>query len=409
MNKQIRKWIKSIRRLILLNLPYKWRDHLLRNYLNIPLTLPENMKIKFAETGEEFNQAFQLIQECYSEIGISEHQTRLRVTKYHALPSSQVVIVTFNNEVIATLTHILDNSLGLPIESNWSLDSYRKEGELLAELSSLAIKNQWRHHHGLFFYITKFCLEYATNILGVDRWVMVTHPNAAHFYESILCFKPISKEVHTCGYVKEAKGWAQSLNLATLKETFYQIYYDKPLSKNIYQLYFGDQLFFQKNPSLQVIKNTMNKDYFLNLFNNETDVLEKLDHYDKKVITSYYTDLVPEMNFAKKVDLESYRRQRCLTCFSAMIACNHRIFPVKVLNVSSGGLKILSKNKLDEDHNILISIQTETMGTIKVEAKVAWNQYDKLYGLELIQSPQQWRAWTIALEQEASEKFNRVA
>jgi hypothetical protein len=86
--------------------------------LGLPDELKRSVVIKFAETKDEYEQAFSLVYNTYLNIGvIKPNRSNLRLTLYHALPTTKVLIVKKNKTVISTLTTILDNPLGLPLYS----------------------------------------------------------------------------------------------------------------------------------------------------------------------------------------------------------------------------------------------------------------------------------------------------
>lgn len=401
MKRKLRKLLSLAFNLI----PKTLRHHVIRELVAVPTKPPEGMVFKFAETDEEFNQAFALLQECYAEIGIAEKSLKLRATKFHTLPTSTVIIAKVNNEVVGTLTHVLDNPMGLPIEEHWDIDLLRQKGELLAELSSLAIKKKWRHHNGLFMFLTRFALDFAMKHLNIDAWVMVTHPNVRDFYEALLCFKPLSEEIYNCDYVKGAAGFAQRLDLNQLKSNFTKLYENKKPDQNIHDFYFKSDFSkcFGTIKKDIVLSNFMNSDYFVHLFFEVTQVIPNLEKSDMNVIDGMYSQVVPILQ-------NKSRPHRSPTSFVATLLGKSNIYLIKVLNVSPGGAKILCKQDIDPKMDWTLKIKTEDQKCMELPVEVVWTQHSKIQGLRIIgEPPAEWVQWTQQLVQNFNSNMMRKA
>lgn len=373
--------------------------------VKIPLQPPEGLIIKLAETEEEFDQAFTLIQECYREIGISEENLKLRATKYHSLPTSQIVIAKMKDNVIATLTHVFDSPLGLPIEEHWSVEHERKNGKLLAEISSLAIHKSWRHFHGLFLYLTRFALDLAIHHLGVDKWVIVTHPKAKDFYEGLLCFEPLSENILKCGYVKGADGFAQTLDLVQLKANFEKLYANKAKDKNIHDFYFVTDFKQIMKPIKKqlTLHNQMSASYFLRLFGEVTNLLDNLDKFDKLTLKGMYSDFIPELSSLTQQRVET----RTPTSIKAFIKEDNINYLVRILNVSAGGVKIFCKGDFSPNRQHILSIQISPAKKVDVPVKLVWSKDNIYQGFSILGEPStQWLSWTHQLKSEFSQSLN---
>ena len=132
----------------------KWLPHSLKERFFLkslkPFSLEEfnqQFVIKVAETPDEILSAYKLIYENYFLAGLCElDDEMLRLTKHALLPTTSVIIVKHHDQVIATMSVILDNPLKLPMESLWPLDFLRKSGNRIAEISTLSIKQIGRAH-----------------------------------------------------------------------------------------------------------------------------------------------------------------------------------------------------------------------------------------------------------------------
>ena len=110
---------------------------MLKKSVQVPTSYPEGLTFKLAETKDEFEQAFALLQQNYQETGlVDEKQYSLRVTKYHTLPTTHVLIAKMNDEVVGTVSLIEDGAFGLPIDHFASVDDLRKQGRRIVLAST---------------------------------------------------------------------------------------------------------------------------------------------------------------------------------------------------------------------------------------------------------------------------------
>ena len=191
-----RKWPKFIQRSktkYFRYLPGPLKRRMLKKSVQVPTSYPEGLVFKLAETKDEFEQAFALLQQNYQETGlVDEKQYSLRVTKYHTLPTTHVLIAKMNDEVVGTVSLIEDGAFGLPIDHFASVDDLRKQGRRLVEVSSLAVKRGTGLRRGkLFIPLTIFLFQVAHKCLRVDSLVAVTRTQAGWFYTDILGFDTI--------------------------------------------------------------------------------------------------------------------------------------------------------------------------------------------------------------------------
>jgi hypothetical protein len=256
-----------------------------------------NLSFRRAETEEEFEGAFRLVYESYRELGlINENQTNLRVTKYHALPTTAVLIAEHASEVIATLTVVVDSSLGIPCDSQWNLAEIRQSHVRVAEVTSLAIAKPWRTRRGaILLPLCKFMRHYAEQILAVDALVAVTHPKVAAFYEDVLLFQRVPRaRASSYRHVKGAPGFPQYLSLGGLgNRRFRQTFNHLPEAENIYQF-----LYEPAWPNFHMPKNVRESDLAANqfqsaglletLFRRKSDVVDQLSEQEKTALFSRY-------------------------------------------------------------------------------------------------------------------------
>jgi len=152
----------------------------------VPDELKKSVVIKFAETKDEYEQAFSLVYDTYLNMGvIKPNRSNLRLTLYHALPTTRVLVVKKNKTVISTLTTILDNPLGLPSRSIYN-DEIESLGKAkLLEIGSFASETaHLRYSHILAFKLLTVTAYYV-NYLNVDYVCATINPQYRRFYEKL--------------------------------------------------------------------------------------------------------------------------------------------------------------------------------------------------------------------------------
>lgn len=143
-------------------LPQGLRANYLRRQFEVTACLPENLILKQAETEDEIRQALHIVYESYLSLNyIDPNSAELRMTKYQLLPTTIILIAKNQNEVIGTLSIIMDSSLKLPSDACWDLSEY----------------------------------EYCKTLLKLDGIVASTAVDVEPFYTDLLMFKRISKKL----------------------------------------------------------------------------------------------------------------------------------------------------------------------------------------------------------------------
>ena len=122
-------------------LPKSFQAKFIRAMFEVDYNLPKELVLKQADTEDEIQQALKLVHDSYVELNYMDpKESELRFSKFHALPTTVILVAKFDDVVVGTISIIPDSSLGLPVDTTWDLGKYRRKGKLIAEISSLAIK-----------------------------------------------------------------------------------------------------------------------------------------------------------------------------------------------------------------------------------------------------------------------------
>jgi hypothetical protein len=125
-----------------------------------------------------------------------EPRLRMRVTPYHALPSTEVLVATKQGQVISTVSLIRDGELGPPMESVYGPEVawYRQRGFSLAEVSCLADCRQGQKRSVPVVMRLMGLMAQCAKRRGVDQLLIAVHPRHVKFYHYFAAFVPIGKE-----------------------------------------------------------------------------------------------------------------------------------------------------------------------------------------------------------------------
>ena len=153
--------------------------------------------IKFAETIDEFSQAFSLLHDIYLQMKyLSKPKPHGMLFGIHALlPETVVFVAKSYQTVISTLTEIFDTEqFGLPMDIIYrdELDGLRAQGRKIVELSALVTpsKLRWRN---LFMYLSQVMYQYSI-YRGIDDLCIAVNPKHVRFYKSIFLFEDLGPE-----------------------------------------------------------------------------------------------------------------------------------------------------------------------------------------------------------------------
>lgn len=123
---------------------------------------------------------------CQSEMWYSLHEL---------LPNAVTLIMTKDNEVVASVTMVCDTMSNLPADEIYSkrLDEWRTQGYKMIEVCSLCIHPRFRRRFDLLgkFFSLIHCFGYY--VLSQTHLIITVMPNHASFYKKQLCFQEIDE------------------------------------------------------------------------------------------------------------------------------------------------------------------------------------------------------------------------
>jgi hypothetical protein len=176
---------------------------------------------RLASRLDEVESALALVYSAYRRRGlIRSNPSRMRITPYHLLPETEILIATQANQVLCTATLIYDNAeLGLPIESTYGdeVAERRTPGKRFVEVSCLADNGEGKTPLKVLVRLMALIAQ-CTYDRGVSDLLVTVHPHHADFYTKFWGFDCFAG-VRRCEAVRNNPAVALSLDLIWLKET----------------------------------------------------------------------------------------------------------------------------------------------------------------------------------------------
>jgi hypothetical protein len=147
----------------------------------------EGLDCGLASTTADLDAAFRLVHDQYVALGyMHPHPSGRRIGLHHSLPTTKVFVCKSGDEVIGTVSLILDSLLELPCDELYrrELAPLRAAGRRLAEVSALAVHERCRTRDlGVLMRLVHLVVAYASRIAQVDDLCITVNPRHARFYE----------------------------------------------------------------------------------------------------------------------------------------------------------------------------------------------------------------------------------
>lgn len=362
-------------------LPDDVRYSIIRAQIDLKKELLIDFKFKIATTQEEIEQGFKLLYECYLENGLmNPNNSELRITKYHLLPTSTIIVGKRGNEVVATVTHVMDSPFGLPCENHGNMAELRKQPNPIAEISALAIKKGYRRNNSILFALTRYLYTYSTIHCGVRYWVICINSRVEDYYRAIFFFTPLGGEVFKYDFVNGKSSVTLKADLNGLVGLFENHYKALAPHQNLYDFYLNDDReafeewpdFVFKTSTLPVFNPEMIK-YF---FDQKVDILNGLTAIERREVLNAYHDPIYEAILENHEARKPNRRKdprRVVNMRGFLIFNNgliNQLINVSILNVSRGGMLVFCEHDLPEDQELEFQIEIIKDQTILVKSAV---------------------------------------
>lgn len=398
-------------------LPRASRFALFRGMIDCDPAPGPELELKIADTREELEACFRLLHDAYVAAGFMQPDpSGLRVTIYHALPTTTTLCAKVDGRVVGTMSLIREGVFGFPLQSVFDLSAVRAKEGRIAEISALAVHPDFRKTGGrILFPLMKFMYEYCTEYFDTRHLVIAVNPNKIEMYESLLFFERLQANVvDRYDFANGAPAVGATLDLTQARERFQQVYGGRRERKNLYR-YFAEIRLPNIVPPARRYHTTNDPvmtaeliDYF---FNRKTRVFDTLDDRKKLLLRSIY-DLeafrpaLPEASEAGKVREALRRHQRysinCPARLEVKSYGDSLRFELKVVEMSLTGCQAECRTPLPEGTRGHLVVELGA-GLCSVTEAVAVRRVagdsGAYYGFRVLQPDAAWATCVQALQE----------
>jgi hypothetical protein len=405
-----RAFNKAVRRFVA-SLPQGWRFAVYRSMVDCDPKPSSRLVLKIAETQEELEACFTILHDAYVDSGFMKpHPSGMRVTIYHALPTTTTLCAKWDGQVVGTLSLIRESPFGFPLQQIFDLDDVRAKGGALAEVSALAIHPKFRNTGGtILFPLMKFMYEYCHQYFDTRHLLIAVNPSRIELYESLLGFTRLTANVvDEYDFANGAPAVGATLDLEMAPASLKRMYAGKGARKNLYHFFMEQMLPNIQFPSRRYYTTSdpvLTPELLNHFFNVRTDGFASLDKRRKVLLHAIYVYdryqkvLPPLPPGAGNV--------RCFPRFSVKCPAEIRLadgqtrIRVMVIDVSTAGFQVKSTTPLPMTQPVraVIKIGEKEVARLHAAAvRLTTRGNLNFYGLRVDQSDYVWRKFVRALE-----------
>jgi GNAT superfamily N-acetyltransferase len=413
----LRKFLHQSSRKAIAALPRETRFALYRSFVDCDPAPSDRLVLKIADTREELEACFSLLHDAYVDSGFMQPDpSGMRVTIYHALPTTTTLCAKWDGEVVGTISLIRESAFGFPLQKIFDLSDVRFKGGNLAEVSALAVHPKFRKTGGaILFPLMKFMYEYATEYFDTRHLLIAVNPNRIEMYESLLFFERLTANVvENYDFANGAPAVGATLDLQLAPEIMGRAYANKRPRKNLRDYFIKVRLPNIKLPNRRYF--TTNDpvltpallDYF---FNQRTQGFSSLDVRKKTLLQLIYDlpayrAVLPELTVLEGgIQLRQHQRfsVKCPGTLRLEVAdASSDEFEVQVIEVSEFGFQAYAKVELPLNiwSFATVNVGKNEISVVKVLAvRDRANGFNGFYGFRLGEPDLVWRKFVNALQQ----------
>lgn len=414
--KKFHLWLRGL----FAHLPRSVRFALYRALVDCDPEPDTRLLLKIAETQEELEECFRILHDAYVASGFMKpHPAGLRVTEYHALPTTTTLCAKYDGRVVGTISMIREGVFGFPLQAVFDLEHVRAKGGNIAEISALAVHPDFRKTGGaILFPLMKFMHEYCTEYFDTRHLVIAVNPDRIEMYEALLFFERLQeKTVDNYDFANGAPAVGATLDLKTASDVFRQGYRGKPARKNLHKYFFQTRLENIKVPKRRYFTTNdavMTPALLDHFFNQRTQGFALLDDRKKALLWSIYS--MPEyrrilpMLSGSGADsgvgshpLRQHQRHsiRCPGRITLTTDDGERSFALQVIEISLSGFQAECSQDLPIGASGDALIELGSRESARVHAKVVRHKQidgSLFAGFRLDEPDRVWRQCVAALE-----------
>lgn len=411
-----RKSVHQVARSALALLPRAWRFAFFRNLIDCDDQPDARLELKIADTQDELEACFRILHDAYVAAGFMQPDpSGLRVTIYHALPTTTTLCAKWDGQVIGTISMIREGVFGFPLQSVFNLGQVRSKTGKIAEISALAIDPRFRATGGrILFPLMKFMYEYCRQYFDTRHIVIAVNPNKIEMYESLLFFERLqARVVDNYDFANGAPAVGATLDLLHAPEVFRQAYADKRPRKNLFRYFVETRLANIRAPSRRFFTTNdpvLTPALMDHFFNRRTTVFATLNDRQRLLLRSIYDRAeyravlpAPSQGADELVTLRQHQRFsiRCPARLSVRSYDTCLSYPLQVIELSLHGFQAECALPLPEGTRGWVEVDLGENETALAEATAVRRQDSGgqvFYGFAVPAPDAAWQRCVVALQ-----------
>lgn len=366
-------------------------DFILKPMARRSLSLPTNIfsndfQVKTVDCYQEYYEALGLLHDCYVQKGLMAKDPRkLRLSIYHLLPETNIMIVKHKGTIVGTGTIIHKGSIPLPVQKAFpkSVEDLAGQHSDLIEFSGLAVHPDYRQQgHVILLLLAKYFFQLSNRIYENPYSLCTVHPNAQAFYKILFNFKRIGKTVDY-DFVQSAKAVFMAGSISTQESLrVYHKFAGKTAEDNIllFLLATDERMTFPRVNRELIFDPDLLRSLQSEIYPQLFERMELLSEPERQVMGEILCLTQSRLNFSNLFYLQNPRSYRLRTLLRPL---SHPLAPSShayVTNISQGGFNLQIQDEpqimhLDKPRNFTFSINgTErhlTAKIVRVEVKRA--------------------------------------
>jgi GNAT superfamily N-acetyltransferase len=378
------------------------------------------LELKVADTREELEDCFRILHDAYVASGFMKPApSGLRVTMYHALPTTTTLCAKYDGRVVGTMSMIREGVFGFPLQSVFDLSDVRAKQGQIAEISALAVHPDFRKTGGaILFPLMKFMYEYCTEYFDTRHLVIAVNPDKIELYESLLFFERLQENVvDKYDFANGAPAVGATLDLPVAKDIFRRVYGKRKARKNLHHYFVQLRLPNIKLPKRRYFTTNdpvLTPAILDHFFNQRSQVFAELDDRRKALLWSIYDQpefraVLPMMSSSATGFHPMRRHQRfSLRCpaelrVSEAPGGEERSVVMTVIEISLSGFQAQSRLDIPVGARGKVYVELGSQDKAMLDVQVMRHHRTdtgEFYGFKLEEPDDVWRRAVSALETE---------
>jgi hypothetical protein len=403
---------KLLRKLMAKFLPQTMLYRFYRSFLVLGEAPPKNLTFKLARTREELEAAYKLLHDNYVKEGLQDpHPSGLRISKWHALPSTSTLVAIWDGEVVGTVSLIRRSAFGLPLEKIFTLTSLVESGDRVLEISALAIREDFSGKRGIILApMCKYLFEYTKKYFGTQFFAITVDPKWWQFYEAIALFKPLEGGIaKPYSMVKETMAVAGTMNLQDFAVESARIYGRMRPTRNVHDFIFKRTISnfeFPDRSYAKISDPVLTPDLLDYFFNQKTQTLAQLSEADLFSLHQLYQEPAFKQVLPSLKSHQRHWKSRAQPRFEVrstayLKSATGTQIPVTLSDVAQNGICLVIGRPLREHEVYELSAELGAGQVAILKVRKKWSsENDKLVGLQVVESSEIWSRYIRYLEED---------